>query len=245
MDGDMTDLSSEQIPSPLLPEVHQGIEYRCFCRRWGVQDITVGELWGMFDVRWEVLSEERLDKDLATFLIRDSIDLAENSVQVAAFHRGQVLGGLRVHLGRVFLLKGIPGVQISRVAVHKNWRRRGIGYTMVSKATRIARYVAADVGLNLIFLLGRVVGGRDPKRVLRLYERAGFVRTSRFTETKGLLNCLMVTTIHGTPTEHLSALGFRVTEVRNANETSATPMLVIFDKPTDQSGTVPQSTLYS
>ncbi len=225
----MTDLNSGHIPPSLLPEVRRGIEYRCFCPRWRIQDITVGELWEMFDVRWAALSEERLDKDLETFLIRDSIDLAETTVQVAALHQGRVLGGLRVHLAQVGLLKGISGVQISRVGVHKDWRGKGIGHTLVSKAVHIARDVAVDAGLNLIFLWGRVVGGRDPKRVLRLYERAGFMRTSRFIETKGLLNCLMVATVRGTPAEHLSALGFRVTEVRDANDASATSMLVIFD----------------
>ncbi|MDY7040246.1 MAG: GNAT family N-acetyltransferase [Chloroflexota bacterium] len=234
----MTFFNGGRIPSSLLVEVHQGIEYRCFCPRWDVQDITVGELWEMFEVRWAALSEERLDKDLATFLIRDSIDLEENTVQVAAFYQGRVLGGLRVHLAEASLLKGIPGVQVSRVGVSKDWRGRGIGHTMVSKAVRIAKDVAVDLGLNLIFLLGRVIGGRDPKRVLRLYERAGFTRTSRFIETKGLLNCLMVATVHGMPDEHLSALGFRVTEVRDFNSASPTPLLVIYDKPADQSDPV-------
>jgi len=201
----------------MLSEVHEGIQYRCFSRHWRVYDLSFDELWEMFEVRWLALSEERFDKDLDTFLLREPIDLMSTTVQVAAIAgSGQVVGGLRVHIAQINLLEGIPGVQISRVGVHRNWRGRGIGRHLVDKAVRIAADVGRRIGLGLIFLLGRVAEGEDPSTILRFYERAGFQRTNLFTETKGLLNCLMLMTWEGTPREYLSAVGFSVTEVEEA-----------------------------
>lgn len=202
-------------PLPLQTEVIDGIQYACYAPYFDVHSLTADELWDMFDVRWTALSESRLDKGIEAFLIRDSIDNAPTTVQVAALNEdGRAIGGLRVHISTVQLLDGLPGVQISRVGVSCEYRGQGVGHHLVSKAFRIAHVLAAELDLELIFLLGRVLEGQDRDRVLRFYERIGFQRTNLFTETKGLSNCLMLACVHEPPRRFLERHGFIVTEQR-------------------------------
>lgn len=205
--------NSSQAPPSALPEMHNGVLYKCFCDVWSLRDLTSDELWDMFVVRWEALSEERLDKELETFMIRDLIDQITTTVQLGAFNKdGEAIGSLRIHFARASLVGNLPGVQISRVGVLRSARGCGIGQQIMCKAMTIACDMAREEGINLIWLSGRVLDTQDTHRILRFYEHFGFQKTNRYTETSGLLNNIMVTTRQGTPLAYLQSLGFQVEE---------------------------------
>jgi mannose-6-phosphate isomerase-like protein (cupin superfamily)/GNAT superfamily N-acetyltransferase len=205
--------NSGQAPPSAQPETHNGVLYKCFCDLWELRDMTANEQWDMFVVRWEALSEERLDKELETFVIRDLIDRNTTTVQVGAFNEaGEALGGLRVHFARAELLSNLLGVQISRVGVLRSARGRGVGGRLLRKAVAIAHDMAQEADLNLIWLGGRVLDSQDTHRILRFYEQFGFQKTNRYIKTSGLLNNIMVATRESTPMAYLQSQGFWVEE---------------------------------
>lgn len=213
MDRPEREGNSNPWPLSALPEMHDGVLYKCFCDVWNLRDMTGNELWDMFVVRWEALSEERLDKELETFVMRDLIDQIITTVQLGAFNEaGEAVGGLRVNFARAKLIGNLPGVQISRVGVLRSARGHGIGRRMMQKAMAIARDMALEEGVNLVWLSGRVLDTQDTDRVLRFYEQFGFQKTNRYTETSGLLNNVMVATREGTPLKYLHSRGFQVEE---------------------------------
>ena len=222
-----------QAPPSAQPDTHDGVLYKCFCDIWNLRDMTVNELWDVFVVRWEALSEERLDKELATFVIRDLIDRNATTVQLGAFNEiGEALGGLRVHFARAELIGNLLGVQISRVGVLRSARDRRIGGRMLRKAVAIAHDIAQEADLNLIWLGGRVLDTQDTDRILRFYERSGFQKTNRYIETSGLLNCIMVIAREGTPMAYLQSRGFQVEERREDGPLG--PVLHILADPPDK-----------
>jgi mannose-6-phosphate isomerase-like protein (cupin superfamily)/GNAT superfamily N-acetyltransferase len=220
-------------PPSALPEMHNGVLYKCFCDVWNLRDVSGDELWDMFVVRWEALSEERLDKELETFMIRDLIDQITTTVQLGAFNQdGEAIGSLRIHFARASLVGNLPGVQISRVGVLRSARGLGIGQQMMHKAMTIARDMSREEGVNLIWLSGRVLDSWDTHLVLRFYEQFGFQKTNRYIETSGLLNNIMVTTRQDTPLEYLQSLGFQVEERREDGPLG--PVLHILADPLDR-----------
>ncbi len=197
----------------MQPEVRDGILYKCFCAEFGVRDLSTDELWEMFDVRWEALSEVRLDKGMETFLMRDSIDSEPSTIQLAALDpAGHSIGGLRIHVSPLTLLGGLMAVQISRVGVAWVARGAGIGATLVRSALRIARAFGEVKSLPLVFLHSRILDSTNPNRVLRFYERIGFRRTNLYTVTKGLSNCLMLAGVKQSSLQYLRSQGFQVQE---------------------------------
>ncbi|MBN1935096.1 MAG: GNAT family N-acetyltransferase [Anaerolineae bacterium] len=199
----------------MVPEVRDGILYKCFCSEFGVTGLTADELWDLFDVRWAALSEVRFDKGLEAFLMRDDADSESSTVQLAALDpAGHVIGGLRVHLSPIHLLDELDGVQISRVGVSWEARGAGIGAELVGRALRIAKALGMVKGLPLAFLLGRVLDTDSPNRVLSFYERIGFRRTNLYTVTKSLSNCLMLAGIQRPSLHYLRSQGFQVEEAQ-------------------------------
>ncbi|OQY22778.1 MAG: hypothetical protein B6I34_05445 [Anaerolineaceae bacterium 4572_32.1] len=225
--------NNSQAPPLALPEMHNGVLYKCFCDIWNLRDMSANELWDMFVVRWEALSEERLDKELETFVMRDLIDQIITTVQLGAFDKsGEALGGLRVHFARAKLIGNLPGVQISRVGVLRSQRGRGIGRQMMRKAMSIATSMACEENVNLIWLSGRVLDTQDTDRILRFYEQFGFQKTNRYTETAGLMNNIMVATREGSPLDYLRSKGFQI-EQRH-EEGPLGPVLHILSDPIDK-----------
>ena len=199
----------------MQPEVRDGILYKCFCAEFDVHDLSPNEMWEMFDVRWAALSEARLDKGLETFLMRDDADSAPSTIQIAALDpAGHAIGGTRAHISPIQLLGGFDGVRISRVGVSWVARGAGIGNNLISKALRVGRALGVVKGLDLVFLLSRVLDTANPNRVLKLYERIGFRRTNLFTVTKSLSNCLMLAGVAEPALQNLRRQGFHVKEAR-------------------------------
>lgn len=199
----------------MQPEVRDGILYKCFCAEFDVRDMSPDEMWEMFDVRWAALSEARLDKGLETFLMRDEADSVPSTIQIAALDpAGHAIGGTRAHISPLQLLGGFDGVRISRVGVSWVARGAGIGNNLISKALRVGRALGVVKGLDLVFLLSRVLDTENPNRVLKLYERIGFRRTNLYTVTKGLSNCLMLAGVAEPALQNLRRQGFQVQEAR-------------------------------
>lgn len=211
----MYDEAVDALVKLMVPEVRDGILYKCFCSEFRVTDLTTDELWELFDVRWAALSEVRFDKGLEAFLMRDDVDSEPSTVQLAALDpAGHVVGGLRVHISPIRLLGGLDGVQISRVGVSWESRGGGIGAELVGRALHIAKALGMVKDLPLAFLLGRVLDTDNPNRVLSFYERIGFRRTNLYTVTKSLSNCLMLAGIQRPSLQYLRSQGFQVEEAQ-------------------------------